>query len=723
MFLGFTTLLTALCISGIAAYYSIVGLTAIFAGAFWPIVTMGAVLEAGKVVTTLWLHYNWDRASYKIKAYLVTAVGVLMLITSMGIFGYLSKAHLDQATPTGDIQAQVSLFDEKIKTQRDNIDASRKALVQMDGAVDQLLARTTDETGATKAANLRRSQQKERAKLQGDIDLAQKEIAVLQEKRAPIASQYRKVEAEVGPIKYIAALIYGNNADQNMLEDAVRWVIIIIVFVFDPLAIVLILAATTSIDWSKIDRKRIDEEEDIAELEINIQQKVHNAIEVTKAECAAEYEKVKLDEWNRFSAIAAESNEAEQKLRDAIIQEQIIAKEKATQELLAANLVLADILKLSDDLSKEKSAIEEECSAHLSENETLTKELAVLISEYDELVALKATVEQELASAKETATMERQGLSAAIAKLDSKLATSSNTISQLTSLIAELTNTVEKTKLDAMPVTVTIADTAFAASSDDIDYSDFITEIAPPVEVNEEVAPVVEPVVELIIEEQPLSGTLTNPEVAKKAFEAVYFYDKPKYFIKQEAQAVAEIEEILPVVEPIIEEVIEEVVELPPVEVTPPEIIAQFDEVEIAPPVVEQPVEPMEEKVIAHVQPPHVLASGPLLPSKKTVSLPDFTAKVDTFPMGGNASFGTQFPSNPIRGDLFLRVDFLPSKLFKWVGTRWIEIDKTNTDAFAYDEEYIKLLVEKVGNGEYDIDDLNPTEQEQIAEYLRKTST
>ena len=156
MILGLITLLTALSISGIAAYHSIVGLTAIFAAAVMPIIVMGAVLELGKVVTTLWLHYNWERAEWKIKSYLIAAVVILMLITSMGIFGFLSKAHLDQAVPSGDIMAQVALFDEKIKTQRDNIDSNRKVMAQMDSAVDQLMSRTTDDTGAQRSANLRR---------------------------------------------------------------------------------------------------------------------------------------------------------------------------------------------------------------------------------------------------------------------------------------------------------------------------------------------------------------------------------------------------------------------------------------------------------------------------------------------------------------------------------------------------------------------------------------
>jgi len=239
----------------VAAFYSIVGLAAIFAAAVIPIVVMGSILEVAKLVVTVWLHEYWRQVKFTMKLYLVPAVGILMLITSMGIFGFLSKAHLDQAVPTGDVAAQVSLLDEKIRTQRDNIDAARKALAQMDAAVDQTMARSSDEKGADKAAALRRSQARERGNLQSDIAKAQTEIAKLNEQRAPVASQLRKVEAEVGPIKYIAALIYGDNPDANLLEKAVRWVIIILVTVFDPLAIFMLLAFTESLRWER-DRRR-----------------------------------------------------------------------------------------------------------------------------------------------------------------------------------------------------------------------------------------------------------------------------------------------------------------------------------------------------------------------------------------------------------------------------------------------------------------------------------
>jgi hypothetical protein len=251
MFLSYFTLFVALSLSAIAAWYSIIGLTAIFAAAVTPIIIMGSALEVAKITITVWLHEHWHQAKWLMKLYLVPAVMILMIITSMGIFGFLSKAHLDQSVPTSDVAAQVSLIDERIKTQRDNIDAARAALKQMDDQVNERLARSTDDRGAERAVQIRRQQARERAALQQEIAQAQAEIARLNEQRAPIASELRSVEAKVGPIKYIAALIYGDDPDNTLLERAVRWMIILLVVVFDPLAIMMVLAATESLKWRR----------------------------------------------------------------------------------------------------------------------------------------------------------------------------------------------------------------------------------------------------------------------------------------------------------------------------------------------------------------------------------------------------------------------------------------------------------------------------------------
>ena len=248
-FIAWSALLSGLTVSAVAIYYSVAGLVAIFSAAVIPIIVMGVALEISKLAGTVWLKQNWSRAPYFIRVYLLAAIAILMLITSMGIFGFLSKAHSDQSLVSGDVQSRIAVYDEKIKTAKDNIEANRKALRQMDEAVDQVMGRSSDEKGADKAVQLRRSQQKERARLQSEIASEQKTVAAISEERAPIAAEVRKVEAEVGPIKYIAAFIYGDNPDANILEKAVTWVIIIIVVVFDPLAVILLLASQYSFQW------------------------------------------------------------------------------------------------------------------------------------------------------------------------------------------------------------------------------------------------------------------------------------------------------------------------------------------------------------------------------------------------------------------------------------------------------------------------------------------
>jgi hypothetical protein len=250
MILAWLLLLTGLTISAVAIYYSVVGLTAIFSAAAIPIIIMGSALEVGKLVCASWLKANWERAPRFMKYYMIIAVMVLMLITSMGIFGFLSKAHNDQNLVSGDVQSKIAIYDEKIKVAKDNIDANRKALKQMDEAVDQVMGRSQDEKGADKAVALRRGQAKERTRLLSEITTEQKLIAQLSEERAPIAAEVRKVEAEVGPIKYIAKFIYGDKgADENFLERAVTWIIILIVIVFDPLAVIMLLAAQMTFGW------------------------------------------------------------------------------------------------------------------------------------------------------------------------------------------------------------------------------------------------------------------------------------------------------------------------------------------------------------------------------------------------------------------------------------------------------------------------------------------
>ena len=270
MFLNLLAAITAIAISGVAAYYSIVGLTAIFSGVFVPIVIMGGVLEVGKIVTTVWLHSNWNIINALVKWYLSIAVVVLMFITSMGIFGFLSRAHIDATSSVGGNQLLIEQLDQTISVERQRITDSRAILSQMDSAINNILnqsanARTIESQRggqiATQANTLRNQQKKERDSLNAAIDAANKRIAEISSQKLKLQQEQAKTEAEVGPIKYIAQLIYGDQINKDLLERAVRWVIIIIVAVFDPLAVCLILAVTMSVNNKRKDSD--DEGKDI----------------------------------------------------------------------------------------------------------------------------------------------------------------------------------------------------------------------------------------------------------------------------------------------------------------------------------------------------------------------------------------------------------------------------------------------------------------------------
>ena len=240
--------LSAISISVIAAGYSIMGLATLFAGAVIPIIAMGSALEVGKLVAASWLYNNWrnELVPQSIKAYLTFAVIVLIFITSMGIFGFLSKAHLDQVQPVSSNNIKIELIDKQINQQQIIIDRSQKTLDQLDKALDKYI----DMEYVTRGLKERAKQEEERNLLTTAINNASDEIGKLTLQKAELALEQDKIEAEVGPIKYIAELIYGDEAKDHF-DKAVRWVIIVLIFVFDPLAVLLLIAANISLRTRK----------------------------------------------------------------------------------------------------------------------------------------------------------------------------------------------------------------------------------------------------------------------------------------------------------------------------------------------------------------------------------------------------------------------------------------------------------------------------------------
>jgi archaellum component FlaC len=235
-------ILTGLSVSLVAAYYSIAGLIAIFAASPVAIGVMGSVLEVSKLVAASWVYRNWYNAPKLLKYYFVFAVSVLVMITSLGIFGFLSKAHIDQGLTSGDVSDRIVLIEERIAIEQEIISQARSDINTLNDQIE----RYTELGAVTKGVNARREQTEERSRLLDQIQASQNQITSYRQELAPIRAERREVEAEVGPIKYIAAFVYGET-DQEILEKAVTWVIIIIIFVFDPLAVLLLIAGNYSL--------------------------------------------------------------------------------------------------------------------------------------------------------------------------------------------------------------------------------------------------------------------------------------------------------------------------------------------------------------------------------------------------------------------------------------------------------------------------------------------
>jgi len=522
------TLIVALTLSAIAAWYSILGLTAIFAAAVIPIIIMGGSLEVAKVVTTLWLHKYWDKAKWNLKFYLIPAVIALAFLTSMGIFGFLSKAHSDQSLVGGDVSAKVELVDEKIKIARENIAMNQKAIEQMNSQVDQLLGRTDDDKGANRAVQVRRQQRAERNRLQNEIGAEQETIAKLNEEVAPIRAEIRKIEAEVGPIKYIAALIYGDNPDTNLLERAVRWVIILIVFVFDPLALMLVLAAQSSYKWLDDDLRNRRKEEDAKESE---------DVPTTR---------LQQDDVSEFNYGVGETPQSEP-IPDAVELETILEEVKEDAEIKEAFLNT----KLDEDISK---LLDEALDDMLHE------------TAYD----------------------------------DPK----------------EDENVSHPIQPDTIPTDVVVREDVPETSTPDAVPSGDI-----------------------------LDQKETRNDEKTVVTEGVTLHQGEEGYIQFEGKSMSK----------------------------------------------------------AALQGMH----------------PELFARPDTGHQS-TTKFGVEFPRFADKGDIFVRVDVLPNRVYKFDGFKWIEINKESTDSYLFDDQYVNYLVGKIETGEYDVELLSDNEKEQIADYIQR---
>jgi len=661
MFFGYLILLIAILISAIAAYYSVVGLTAIFAAAVLPVMIMGGALEAGKIVATVWLHNNWQRIGWAFKTYLVPAIVFLMLLTSMGIFGFLSKAHSDQGLVSGDSQAKLAIYDEKIKTSRDNIETNRKALKQMDEAVDQIMGRSTDEKGADKAVAVRRNQQKERTRLLAEIDAEQKKIARLNEEAAPIRAENRKIEAEVGPIKYIAALIYGDNPDANLLEAAVRWVIILIVIVFDPLALTLILAGNKQLEWAREDRRKQDQEFDEKYVEI-------------PTEPAKEFS---LFQWTKPEEIPPEeekSVEVAQNVQDTPPPpEDLGLCPKCDTPIQSAPGIGpfcpnkdCDVVDGLEQARKELADKEQEeffFRSRMIAKGLDAEEQERMITEANTALAAIGDQDYDIESVVEQAekinAYEQQ--IAGLAEEKENLAIEKNKLQEALDLLA-----VEFERVNNHLPDVEVYRNQLEQQVAQLSAEKYIIER------------------ELVSTKETLESTVQRQQELEQFLDTLPPQLDQLETVKTQLQT--EIQSLL---------------------TDNRQLREWVDQLEKD---LKEAVELAQQKTqaLAQVQEPQVAVTAD---------------NDDGTPNDTKATFGTEFPKNQKKGDLFLRVDYLPSRLFKWNGTKWIEIDRDQTDRYAYDSAYIRMLVEKLQSGEYDIDDLNELERSQVSTYLNDPRT
>lgn len=499
MFFGILTLFTALSMATVAAVFAIYGIIAIFAGMPQFALVMGAVIELGKVVGISWLYRNWSEPT-KIKYAMAPLVLVAMMLTSMGIFGLLSKAHLEQTSPVANNEVQITRLDQQIAREQSRIADSEEVISQLDQTVQTLIDfdRIRGDDGALA---VRESQAEQRELLRQTIDTAQAELDRLEDQKLELTQELTAIALEVGPVKYLAELVYGTETDRT--EEAVRWVIIAFIFVFDPMAILLLMAANYTFD-----------------------QRNKKPVEVVHQEPIIE-------------------NKEEPNV------------EKTTEELN------------NDDTTNDADT-------------TITSQ--------------QSDSEPEVTAAGSTIR----------------------------------TNNLQET-------------------DERTDERDFV-----PVQPEGSIDIITS------IQDQPSS-------------------------VDDAAQAMAE---------------------------------SAAKKKEPNKEIITDGVTPIIDVGDGYVEYNNHLYQKDAL---KEINPSLFSLKIDNASIP-NSSFGTQFPKIAKKKDMFVRVDVIPNKVYRFEGSKWIEINKNLSNTYLYDQEYIKYLVEKIDKGEYDIDLLSEQEKIQIEEYLSSQS-
>ena len=709
MILGFFTLAIAICISIVAAYYSILGLTAIFAAAFLPIVIMGGALEAGKVMATVWLHKNWHRAGIQYKLYLVPAVFMLMFLTSMGIFGFLSKAHIDQTTGSQESVAQVQRITTEIGRQKGIIDR----------AEDRLKKLETVGTGVD-------------ANVQGQINTEQQRIdgalarikPAIDEQNQIIASQTKLYTDQIDRIdeqlnilqRYIdtneiakAQSMIGTPSDGNWGPGT----------------------ATAVRTWQTTkNRERASLVSKLEALESNNPSIAAARREITRLRSGADTQ-------------IAESNTLITRLRAQLGK---TSSEDANQALTEQQTVIRDANTEIDTLTQKKYQLEAEYRrleaevgpvkyiaefiyGDQADKNTLEQAvrwvILLIVAVFDPLalvLILAGTKQIEWARRSEEIKTEQQLVAqqnaALVPELQDQITRYSEETTRLHQTIGTLTTELGTARTATPPAPdLSEVNAELQTVSPEVDYEALLTEARAQtqvaaeseVQLKDQLTEVTTHAEQLMQEyfnkelqykelltqmeqlnqDQEIQATLLanalqrNQDADEQRHHAYTVLEQRDQEIAALNQQIAELTRTPePESEPIQETASTFKFVAPPVPETAPKFKA--------------PVEP-------EYQPTYV--AEVTMPEPEPMPEPVRPA---------SAGFGSEFPSSPAKGDMFLRTDFKPSRLFKWNDQQWIQINKNTTDAYAYNDQYIEFLITKLRDREYEWEELTPTEQQQV---------
>ena len=819
MFLAILVLLVALSLSGIAAYYSIIGLAAIFAAAVIPIIIMGGILEVAKLTVTVWLHQHWDRARWVMKLYLVPAVAVLMFITSMGIFGFLSKSHIEQTSANTESLVQVerivseisraeagiarseqkiakaeastgnnnASIQQQIDTEQQRIDQAyeriKPAIAEQNAIIEN--ARKSDTTKVEPYLEQLKGLDAELARLDTNakeyetaLSNVGKDTSAIDAQVAPYQQQIDQINSELDTLQRLSKS--GSTAEIKKFQQTIG---------IKSDGIFGSDTAKRTNEWKANNQKRIDQlSRTVTQLrkdhEDNLDKERDRLRGLIAAARGADLQAIKdrkLDVLKRIDEVRNQESPAVKSAIDQIAKiragadaqvaqsqklinglrnsltvgvdsevETIIAEE--TAKIKSANAALDQLVEQKFALEAKTRQLEAEVGPvkYIAEliygtnaDQSLLEEavrwvIILIVAVFDPLAIMM------LLAATESFAWRRQDkgnlivqetdnkVPSPIASQENETATESNTAESDSGRADE--NTEEIRNTDKQVGTEVRGDTEDSQKVVTVHVEHIVVP-----EPEEETPP--QSIIK--VPDEPLFPEHGTPE-AKAFSDNIIAAAMAKQFGSKLDTETKKIEE--EVQESIILEFMQPAQE-PDDASTDSEITTTDQEktADLGEP--RQPEATVEEETIEDSELFAWKEEDEGDPEKRAKRIwkrlnPDSTLKeqeqlldnnlIDKLPWQQyvqasddeldqytRADFGTQFPTHPIKGDTFVRVDYLPSRLYKWNGTKWIEIDKDNTDAFTYNEEYIQHLIEKLGSGEYDPELLNDAERAQIEQQLK----